>query len=47
MLTLEVLLGRAYDSVSDARASLGRYLELYNPASEHPSVYVVEVKRFC
>ena len=38
---------RAYDSVSDARASLGRYLDLYNPASERPSVYVVEVKRFC
>ena len=38
---------RAYDSVSDARASIGRYLDFYNPASQHPSVYVVEGKRFC
>jgi putative transposase len=38
---------RAYDSVGDARASLGRYLIFYNRASEHPSVYVVEENRFC
>jgi putative transposase len=38
---------RAYDGVSDARASLGRYLHFYNPASQHPSGYVVEEKRFC
>ncbi len=38
---------RAYDSVGQARASLGRYLDFYNPASEHPSVYVIEEKRFC
>ena len=37
---------RAYDSVSDARASIGGYLGFYNPASQHPSVYVVEGKRF-
>ena len=37
----------AYDSVSDARTSIGRYLDLYNPASQHPSVYVIEEKRFC
>jgi putative transposase len=24
---------RAYDSVSEARASIGRYLDFYNPAS--------------
>jgi putative transposase len=30
---------RAYDSVSDARASIGRYFDFYNRASEHPSVY--------
>jgi putative transposase len=28
---------RAYDSVSDARASIGSYLGFYNCASEHPS----------
>ena len=36
-----------YDSVPDARGSIGRYLDLYNPASQHPSGYVVEGKRFC
>jgi putative transposase len=38
---------RAYDSVSEARNSIGRYLDFYNDASQHPSVYVLEVKRFC
>src|SRR5207249_9929199 len=38
---------RAYDSVSEARASIGRYLDFYNPASQHPFVYVIEGKRFC
>src|SRR5258708_4537996 len=38
---------RAYDSVSEARASIGRYLDFYNRASEHPSCYVIEGKRLC
>jgi putative transposase len=38
---------RAYDSVAEARASLGRYLAFYNRASEHPSVYVIEENRLC
>jgi len=38
---------RAYDTVSEARSSIGRYLHFYNSASEHPSVYVVEEKRLC
>jgi putative transposase len=38
---------RGYDSVSEARASIGRYLDFYNPASEHPSGYVIEEKRLC
>ena len=38
---------RAYENVSEARASIGRYLDFYNRASEHPSGYVVEAKRFC
>jgi putative transposase len=38
---------RAYESVSEARISIGRYLDFYNRASEHPSVYVVEEKRLC
>jgi putative transposase len=38
---------KAYASVADARASIGKYLAFYNPASEHPSVYAIEEKRFC
>ena len=38
---------RAYDGVGEARASIGRYLDFYNRASEHPSGYVFEEKRFC
>ena len=38
---------KAYDSASEARASIGRYLAFYNPASQHPSVYVIEEKRIC
>jgi putative transposase len=37
----------AYDSVGDARGSIGRYLDFYNPASQHPSVYVIEANRAC
>jgi putative transposase len=38
---------RAYNGVSDARSFIGNYPGFYNPASQHPSVYVVEGKRFC
>jgi putative transposase len=38
---------KAYDSVGEARASIGRYLDFYNHASEHPSGYVIEEKRLC
>jgi putative transposase len=38
---------RAFDSVSDARTSLGRYLDFYKRASQHPSVYVTEENRLC
>jgi putative transposase len=38
---------KAYDTVSEARASIGRYLDFYNPASQHPSCYVIEEKRLC
>ena len=30
---------RAYESVSEARASIGRYLAFYNRALQHPSGY--------
>jgi putative transposase len=38
---------KAYNNVSEARASIGGYLDFYNDASQHPSVYVFEEKRFC
>src|SRR5260370_4566188 len=38
---------RGYDSVSEACASIGKYLTFYNRASEHPSCYVIEGKRLC
>jgi len=47
MVKYEEVYLRAYDSVSDARASLGRHLDFYNRALEHPSVYFVEEKRHC
>jgi len=38
---------RAYDTVAEARASIGRYLSFYNCSSERTSRYVAEAKRFC
>ena len=38
---------KAYDTVSEARASLGCYLDFYNRALQHPPVYVIEAKRLC
>lgn len=38
---------RAYEGVSDARASIGRYLDFYNHASQHPFGYAIEGKRLC
>jgi putative transposase len=36
-----------YTDGREARAGIGRWIGFYNPASEHPSVYVIEEKRFC
>jgi putative transposase len=38
---------KAYGSVADARQGIGAWFGFYNRASEHPSVYVIEEKRFC
>lgn len=38
---------RAYDSVGEARSSIGRYFSFYKAASQHPSDYVIEEKRVC
>ena len=37
----------AYESVTEARSSIGRYLDRYNRALEHPSGYVIEGNRLC
>jgi putative transposase len=38
---------RAYETVAEARNSIGRYLDFYDRASEHPSGYVIDEKWFC
>jgi putative transposase len=38
---------RAYDTVPEARTSIGQYLDFYKRASQHPSVYVIEENRLC
>ena len=38
---------RAWDSVGEARASIGRYLALYNRSLQRTSRYVVEENRVC
>ena len=38
---------KAYDSVSEARNSIGRFLDFYNRASQHPFVYATEENRLC
>ena len=37
----------AFETGSQARAGIGRWMRCYNPASLHPSVYAVEVSSFC
>ena len=37
----------AFETVSEARTGIGRWISYYNDASQHPSAYVFEEKRFC
>jgi len=37
----------AWSGGREARAGIGRWIEFYNRASQHPSVYVVEENRLC
>ncbi len=37
----------AFETDSEARTGIGRWVAYYNRASEHPSVYVIEEKRLC
>jgi putative transposase len=36
-----------YATVAEAKAGIGAWLDFYNPASSHPSIYAIEEKRFC
>jgi putative transposase len=47
-LKTEEINGKAFADISDARRRINGFIaEVYNRASEHPSVYVVEEKRLC
>jgi hypothetical protein len=47
-LKTEEINGRAFADISDARRRINSFIaEVYNRASEHPSVYVIEEKRLC
>ena len=37
----------AYATVAEAKAGIDAWLDFYNPASLHPSLYAIEEKRFC
>jgi putative transposase len=38
---------KGYADGREARAGIGAWFAFYNPASQHPSVYAIEVNRFC
>ena len=47
-LKVEAVYLMAYETFEDVAADLPRFIdEVYNPASQHPSVYAIEGKRFC
>ena len=38
---------RIYGSIAELQEDLDEWIRSYNPASQHPSIYVIEEKRFC
>ena len=38
---------KVYRAIDELQADLDSWIKEYNCASEHPSVYVIEEKRFC
>jgi len=38
---------KGYGDGREARAGIGAWIAFYNPASKHPSGYVIGAKRFC
>ena len=43
----ELLNGEIFYTLKEARITIEAWRRHYNPASQHPSVYVIEVKRPC
>ena len=43
----ELLDGEIFYSLKEAQVLIERWRHHYNPVSQHPSVYAVEVNRFC
>ena len=43
----ELLNGEIFYSLAEAKVIIEAWRRHYNPASQHPSVYVIEEKRFC
>jgi putative transposase len=43
----ELLNETLFFGLDHARAKISAWVDDYNPASQHPSVYVVEEKRVC
>jgi len=46
-LKYECVFLNAFETGSEARSGIGRWIGYYNPASQHPSVYAIEANRFC
>jgi hypothetical protein len=46
-MKVERLHGMRFASRRQAKDEAIDWLRFYNPASQHPSVYVIEGKRFC
>jgi len=38
---------KTYRSIDELQADLDAWIKEYNRASEHPSVYLIEEKRYC
>ena len=46
-LKYECVFLNAFETGSEARTGVGRWISYYKRASQHPSVYVIEEKRLC
>jgi transposase InsO family protein len=43
----ELLNETLFRDLDHARRAIGAWVDDYNPASQHPSAYAIEEKRFC